>query len=294
MIACQSVCTSPWNCRDRRLVVIAPPGLPGALNRIRSRRLTVNSFQGPHRDRPDGTHVRPIRCAATSGIQCSSPFPRVGRKVFFQLPFFSVTIFRIRQLFPLRDDDGPEFGILPIEFNPTFHSRLRIGQNRVNRTFRFTDAAIDALVRMNDEHVLAFVKTVHRTDFDAIRMLAGYTVISNDICHGRSSVQNFWESAKPVLCEHSTYGADVGLSRQFVRRIRIAGACHARAGKTSRYSSRDSAGGPRRCPEARTSSTRTRRPTVTVTTAPGSIRYAGFRIFSPPTRTLPALTFAAD
>ena len=39
--------------------------------------------------------------------------------------------------------------------------RFGIGLDRVDWAFRLTDPAIDTFVRMDDEHVLALVETVH-------------------------------------------------------------------------------------------------------------------------------------
>src|SRR6185312_9032178 len=62
-------------------------------------------------------------------------------------------------------------------------TRLGVGLDRLDRTFRLANAAVDALVRMNDEHVLAFIEAVHRTDFDAIHVLALDAVVVDDIGH---------------------------------------------------------------------------------------------------------------
>jgi hypothetical protein len=47
--------------------------------------------------------------------------------------------------------------------------------------FRYADPAIDELVGMDDEHVLAFIEAVHRTHFDAIHNLATNAVLVDDI-----------------------------------------------------------------------------------------------------------------
>jgi hypothetical protein len=36
---------------------------------------------------------------------------------------------------------------------------------------------------MDDQHVLAFIEAVHRTDFDAIGIFAGDAVVGDDIGH---------------------------------------------------------------------------------------------------------------
>src|SRR4029077_18772870 len=41
--------------------------------------------------------------------------------------------------------------------------------------------AIDAFVRMDDEHVLALVEAVHGTHFDAVHELAAYAALVDDV-----------------------------------------------------------------------------------------------------------------
>src|SRR3546814_17586093 len=61
---------------------------------------------------------------------------------------------------------------------------LRIGQSRRGRAFRFAHAAVDALVRVDDQHILALVETVHGANLDAIHIFAADAVIGHDIGHG--------------------------------------------------------------------------------------------------------------
>jgi hypothetical protein len=60
---------------------------------------------------------------------------------------------------------------LAVEVEPLFERWLSVGDS-VNRAFRLANAAIDAFVGMDDEHVLTVVETVHGADFDAVRVLA--------------------------------------------------------------------------------------------------------------------------
>jgi hypothetical protein len=63
-------------------------------------------------------------------------------------------------------------------------SGLGIRLDRLGRAFGLADAAIDALVGMDDEHVLAFIEAVHRTDLDAVHVLALDAALIDDIGHG--------------------------------------------------------------------------------------------------------------
>src|SRR5690625_2079739 len=89
----------------------------------------------------------------------------------------------IRHRVGLDRDPWPDFRVSLVQLDPGFEIWLGIGEDCVGRTFRLADPAIDALVRMDDEHVLAFIEAVHRTDFDAIRVFAQDTVIRDDIGH---------------------------------------------------------------------------------------------------------------
>jgi BMFP domain-containing protein YqiC len=59
------------------------------------------------------------------------------------------------------------------------------------RTDRHTRIAVDALVRMYDKKVRAFVKAVYRTDFDAIRVLTVDTRLGNDVWHIKMTALEF-------------------------------------------------------------------------------------------------------
>jgi hypothetical protein len=51
----------------------------------------------------------------------------------------------------------------------------------VDRAFRLANAAIDAFIRVDDEHILALVETVHRTNLDAVRVLAADAALVDDV-----------------------------------------------------------------------------------------------------------------
>ena len=88
-----------------------------------------------------------------------------------------------RRLFPR--DVGPNCRVLAVEVEPLFGPWLRVGLDSVNRAFRLANTAIDAFVGMDDEHVFAFVEAVHRTDLDAVRVLAANAVLVDDVGHLR-------------------------------------------------------------------------------------------------------------
>jgi hypothetical protein len=60
----------------------------------------------------------------------------------------------------------------------------------VYRALRFTQCAIDALVRVNHQKVRAFVEAVYRTHFHTISVLTVDTVLANNKRHGKQLLQN--------------------------------------------------------------------------------------------------------
>jgi hypothetical protein len=76
---------------------------------------------------------------------------------------------------------GPDLSILGINLQPPFETGLRVRFDCVNRAFRFANAAIDAFVGMNDEHVLALVEAVHRTHLDTVHVFAANAALIDDV-----------------------------------------------------------------------------------------------------------------
>ena len=117
--------------------------------------------------------------------------------------------------------------------------RARIGLNRVGRAFRLADAAVDAFVGMDDEHVLAFVEAVDGTNLDAIHLLALNAVVRDDVGHiARAFLLKFVGPLGLGRALAQGAGARGGASpfRQRSQGIRAAGLMHhlARAGVQAR------------------------------------------------------------
>jgi hypothetical protein len=72
---------------------------------------------------------------------------------------------------------------LAVNIEPAIERGLGIRLDGVHRAFRLAHPTIDALVGMDDEHVLALVEAVHGTDFDAIHVLALDADFSDDVRH---------------------------------------------------------------------------------------------------------------
>jgi len=54
--------------------------------------------------------------------------------------------------------DRPRLRVLLVELDPFFHFGLGIRADRVGGALRLANAAVNALIRVDDEHILAFVK----------------------------------------------------------------------------------------------------------------------------------------
>src|SRR5690606_7096923 len=80
-------------------------------------------------------------------------------------------------------DIRPGLGILGVQFEPAFKTADRIGLDGLGRAFGFTHAAIDALVRMNDEHVLAFIEAIDGAYLDAVHIFAFDAIFRDDVGH---------------------------------------------------------------------------------------------------------------
>src|SRR5215467_15005543 len=61
--------------------------------------------------------------------------------------------------------------------------RLVFREDRLDRAHGLTSAAVDALVRMDIEHRLAFVDAIHRTDLDAGLVLHVDARLGDDVRH---------------------------------------------------------------------------------------------------------------
>ena len=94
-------------------------------------------------------------------VQLSITCARIGRKQV-GLVGLAFPILRIRWWLTFYGDVRPDLSIFRIDLEPLFETGLCVRFDCVNRAFRFANAAIDAFVGVNDEHVLALVEAVHR------------------------------------------------------------------------------------------------------------------------------------
>src|SRR6201987_3501919 len=94
------------------------------------------------------------------------------------LPLFSV---RRRRLFCR--DIWPNLRVFGIDAEPLLQTWLGVRLDRVNWAFRLAYAAIDAFVRVDDQHVFALVKTIDRANLNAVHVFAFDAIVVDDIGH---------------------------------------------------------------------------------------------------------------
>ena len=90
----------------------------------------------------------------------------------------------------------PDFRVFRIQRQPFLKPRLGVRLDRVDRAFRHADPAIDAFVRVDDEHVLALVEAVHGANLHAIHQLALDAAFVDDV--GQLSVLSAGRSGELI------------------------------------------------------------------------------------------------
>src|SRR5699024_10980158 len=95
----------------------------------------------------------------------------------FQLAVPLVCVWR-RRFFSA--ENWPSLGQIRIDLEkmPLIFGSLIFIEDRICRTFRYTQGAIDALFRVYNKEIRSFVETVHWANFHAIRIFAFDTVFS--------------------------------------------------------------------------------------------------------------------
>ena len=119
---------------------------------------------------------------------------RFWAEVFFEFVRNGFELFRVCRRFAFNRDVRPFARELFIQAQPFLESRLRVRLDRINRAFRLAHAAIDAFVRMNDEHVLAFVEAIDRTNLHTVHELTFDAALVNDVGH-----DDGFASAGPIV-----------------------------------------------------------------------------------------------
>lgn len=117
---------------------------------------------------------------------------RIFGKIFLEFTRFAIIFIGIGRRIFFNCDVGPQLGIFRVDLDPAIHSRFGIGLDGIHGAFRFANAAVNTFIRVDDEEIFPFIKTVYRTNFNTIGVFAFDAIIDDDIGHVRSiSLKNF-------------------------------------------------------------------------------------------------------
>src|SRR6185295_16598793 len=105
-------------------------------------------------------------------------------EVLAELVLLPFPLFGVRRSLPLLGNIRPSPGVFGVHLKPLLEARFGVRLDRVHGAFRLADAAVDAFVGVDDEHILALVEAVHRADLDAVHVLAANASIGDDVGHG--------------------------------------------------------------------------------------------------------------
>src|SRR5215472_10963763 len=186
---------------------------------------------------------------------------------------------RRRRLFG--GDIRPGLRVFGVYRKPLFDARFGVGLDGFNRAFGLAYAAIDAFVRVDDQHVFALVKTIDRANLNTVHVFAFDAIVVDDIGHLHTLDGGF-----EVLLLSQGSGVR---KKAPVRRAFAPHAAHCR----SLYSVAALIAGPRRSTKPITFTTRTPRSSATVMTSPGRTIRPGASMRVPLTRTKPPPASAA-
>jgi hypothetical protein len=114
---------------------------------------------------------------------CLIALPRFRRKKLSKLVGAPIEFLAVRRRLFLTGYIRPRLGVFSIQLKPNSEVRFGVRLDGFSRAFGFAHAAIDALVRVNDEHVFALVEAVDRADLDAIQIFALYAVFHDHVGH---------------------------------------------------------------------------------------------------------------
>lgn len=115
-------------------------------------------------------------------------FAWIGRKPLFKFVLFLFEGFGFWKRAFFTGDIGPDFGIFHIHFKIFFSLRIAVGDDGLNRAFRFANAAINALIRVDDEGILALIEAINGADLDTVSVFALNADIRNNKRHSGDSV----------------------------------------------------------------------------------------------------------
>ena len=118
---------------------------------------------------------------------CSVAFTRLGRKVLVEFPGLVPVGPGVLWHVLLDRDVRPLLRVFAIELDPLLKARLGVSLDSVDRALGHAHPAVDALIGVDDEHVLALVEAVDGTHRNAIGGLALDAPLIDDVVMVRST-----------------------------------------------------------------------------------------------------------
>ena len=100
-----------------------------------------------------------------------------------KLAWFAIKFLGIGGGIALDGDVRPFWGIFGVDLQPLLKARLSVRLNGVHGAFWLAHTAINAFIRVDDQHVLALIEAIHGADFHAIHIFAFDAVFSDDVGH---------------------------------------------------------------------------------------------------------------
>jgi hypothetical protein len=128
-------------------------------------------------------------------------FAGIGAKILCEFIRHVHKVVGIRRCGLLPRDVGPDLRIFGINLKPLFEAGLGIRLDRVDRAFRLANAAIDAFVGVDDEHVLTLIEAVHRAHLDTIRVFAANAALVDDVGHLSLLTEGCYPGTNPLSLE---------------------------------------------------------------------------------------------
>ena len=97
--------------------------------------------------------------------------------------FDTVKLFGTLRRIALNCDVGPFRGVFGIDLEPLVQTGLGVRLYGIGWAFRLAHPAINALVRVDDQHVFALIEAIYWANFYAIHIFAFNAVFSDDVGH---------------------------------------------------------------------------------------------------------------
>jgi hypothetical protein len=161
--------------------------------RLAQIRRKIKEEDNPERPKPLRRRFRRGPNGGTTGMGLIA-LPRLRRKKFSKLVSPPVELLAVRRRLFLTGYIRPRLGVFSIQLQPKNEVRLSVRLDCLGRAFRFAHTAIDALVRVNNEHIFALVEAVNGAHLHAIQIFAFYAVFYNHISHACTLMNDLLDS----------------------------------------------------------------------------------------------------